>query len=75
LTSALEGVRRDGYASEIEESQIGWRGLAVPIFNAAGACSGALSVEMPLTSWNPAVSAKTIALLREAAHAIGAELP
>jgi DNA-binding IclR family transcriptional regulator len=75
LKRALEGVRRDGYAGEIEESQTGWRGLGVPIFNAAGACSGALGVEMPLAAWNPAKAAKTIALLREAAHAIGAELP
>lgn len=75
LTSALDDVRRDGHAGEIEESQIGWRGLGVPIFNALGACAGALSVEMPLSSWNPALAGKTVALLREASHAIGAELP
>jgi DNA-binding IclR family transcriptional regulator len=74
LASALECIRRDGYASEVEESQIGWRGFGVPIFSAAGHCAGALSVEAPLPVWNPATSAKTIALLREAAHAIGAEL-
>lgn len=74
LTSALEGIRRDGYAPEVEESQIGWRGFGVPIFTAAGHCAGALSVEVPLPSWNPAAEAKTIALLREAALAIGSEL-
>jgi IclR family KDG regulon transcriptional repressor len=74
LTSALEGIRRDGYATEIEESQIGWRGCAVPIFTAPGLCVGALAVEAPQPSWNPATSAKTIALLRVAAQTIGAEL-
>jgi DNA-binding IclR family transcriptional regulator len=75
LTSALERIRRDGYADEIEESQIGWRGLGVPIFSASGTCAGALSVEMQLPFWNPATLAKTVALLRDAAHTIGAELP
>jgi DNA-binding IclR family transcriptional regulator len=75
ITRALEDVRRNGYAEEVEESQIGWCGLGVPIFNARGACAGALSVEMLLPFWNPAAKARTVALLREAAHAIGAELP
>jgi IclR family KDG regulon transcriptional repressor len=75
LTGALEVIRRDGYATEIEESQIGWGGSGVPIFTAAGSCAGAIGVEMPHPSSHPATSAKTIALLRAAAHAIGAELP
>jgi DNA-binding IclR family transcriptional regulator len=74
LTSELECIRRDGYANELEESQIGWRGAGVPIFSAAGHCAGAISVEMPLASWSPAISAKIIALLSEAARNIGAEL-
>lgn len=74
LTGALESIRRDGYATEIEESQIGWRGFGVPIFNVSGACVGALSVEIPQSAWSPATAAKTIALLRGAAQTIGAEL-
>ena len=75
LASVLEGIRRDGYASEIEESQIGWRGVGVPIFTASERCAGALSVELPQPSWNPAAADTTIALLHDAARAIGAELP
>ncbi len=75
LTRALECIRHDGYATEIEESQIGWRGFGVPIFTVSGLCVGALGIEAPQPSWNSASSAKTIALLRGAAQAIGAELP
>lgn len=74
LTSAIECIRRDGYATEVEESQIGWRGFGVPIFSGSGLCVGALGIEVPQPSWNPAASAKTIALLRGAAQSIGAEL-
>jgi DNA-binding IclR family transcriptional regulator len=75
LASALEGVRRDGFASEIGESQIGWRSVGVPIFTASKRCAGALSVELPQASWKPASADKTIALLLDAAGAIGAQLP
>lgn len=75
LASMLEGIRRDGYASEIEESQIGWRGVGVPILTGSGRCAGALSIEVPQPSWSPGASDKTIALLHDAARAIGAELP
>ena len=74
LTGALERIRRDGYATESEESQIGWCGFGVPIFSISGTCVGALSVEAPQALRNPATSAKTIALLRGAAQTIGAEL-
>ena len=74
LTSALASVRRDGYATESEESQIGWCGFGVPILTVSGNCAGALSVEAPQPLRNPATSAKTIALLRRAAQTIGAEL-
>lgn len=75
LTTELECIRRDGFASEIVESQLGWRCLGVPILTAAGHCAGALSVEIPPASWNPATAAKTVALLRDAALTIGGGLP
>lgn len=75
VKAALAEVRRDGYARENEESQIGWSGIAVPIRTAAGRCAGALGVEVQQPAWNPAAGAKTLALLRDAARAIGADLP
>jgi DNA-binding IclR family transcriptional regulator len=75
LTSALESIRNAGYATEIEESQLGWSGLGVPIFSKAGRCAGALGVEIPQPAWNPATSAKAVALLHDAARGIGVELP
>lgn len=75
LAGALERVRRDGFATEIEESQLGWSGFAVPIFNQAGRCAGALGVELPQAAWAAATFNKTIGLLRTAATAIGGDLP
>jgi IclR family KDG regulon transcriptional repressor len=75
VTSEFRKIRRDGYASEIEESQLGWSSLAVPIFTASGRCAGAVGVEIPQPTWSSATSAKAVALLRDAAQAIGLELP
>jgi DNA-binding IclR family transcriptional regulator len=75
LVHALEGIRADGFATDIEESQIGWHGLAVPIMNGDGAPVGALAVEQWQQSWTPATSAQAVSLLRGAAKVIGAEFP
>jgi DNA-binding IclR family transcriptional regulator len=47
LKSALEKVRRDGYAIENQESTVGDAGLAAPIFDRRGAVVGAIGIVGP----------------------------
>jgi IclR family transcriptional regulator, KDG regulon repressor len=55
LTNELVTVRKNGYAIEDQEEEMGVRCVGAPIFNASGRIIGAVSVtgiisELPLTS-------------------------
>src|SRR2546430_6496821 len=54
LLEILEGVRRDGYAENHEETAIGLHALSVPIRNATGAVLAALTVCVPTSRTRPA---------------------
>jgi len=75
LTAAeLEAVRTNGFAVEVEESQVGWRSLAAPIFDAAGVNLGAVAVETSRPTWNPRTASNALHLVRLAVHSIGQAL-
>ncbi len=53
LRSILEGVRRSGYAENVDETAIGLYAASVPIQNAAGAIIAALTVCIPTSRLSP----------------------
>lgn len=74
----LERIRREGYATEVEETRIGYHAAAVPVLGPGGAYTAALSVIAPtvgtslprlLGELTAAADAVTTRLARQAAHA------
>jgi IclR family transcriptional regulator, acetate operon repressor len=47
LTAELETVRRDGYATAVDELEEGMVAVASPVFDAGGGCVAALSISGP----------------------------
>jgi DNA-binding IclR family transcriptional regulator len=47
LRAELERVRREGYATAVEELEVGLNAVAAPVFDATGACVAAVSVSGP----------------------------
>ena len=60
LRSELQGVRRDGFASAIDELELGLSAVAAPVFDEKGNVVAALSVSGPTLRLTP----KRIAELR-----------
>jgi DNA-binding IclR family transcriptional regulator len=78
LPAELERVRREGYATEIEETRIGYHAVAVPVLGPDGVYLAALSVIAPtagthlprlLRELASAAEAISTRLARQAAHA------
>jgi DNA-binding IclR family transcriptional regulator len=78
LPAELERIRREGYATEVEETRIGYHAAAVPVLGPGGAYTAALSVIAPtagtslprlLRELTAAADAVTTRLARQAAHA------
>jgi DNA-binding IclR family transcriptional regulator len=78
LPAELERIRREGCATEVEETRIGYHAAAVPVLGPGGVYTAALSVIAPtagtslprlLRELTAAADAVTIRLARQAAHA------
>ena len=74
LRSELEGVRRNGWATSVDEFEEGLHGVAVPVFDASGSCRAALSVAGPSYRMSRSHLAELAELCREAAMEIGTRL-
>jgi DNA-binding IclR family transcriptional regulator len=72
LRAQLDGVRRSGIATEVEEAVLGECGVAAPLGDAAGDVVGAIGLVVPTAEW-PLEAAATDAL-RSAARAVSREL-
>ena len=72
LRSELRAVLSQGYALDREEDYVGVECVAVPVFDASGACIAAVSVSYPAS---PAErTAELIDLVADAAHKVSAAL-
>ena len=74
LRSELEGVRRNGWATSVDEFEEGLHGVAVPVFDASGSCRAALSVAGPSYRMSRSHLSELAELCKEAAMAIGTRL-
>lgn len=72
LEAELEKVRADGYALDLEEQDIGVSCVAVAL--PGGPVPGAVSVSGPSARMTTAVIQSAVVLLKDAAHALGAEI-
>src|ERR1051325_3979119 len=74
LKKVLEGIRARGYAIEDEESEIGMRCIAVPLFNDAGEAVAAVGLAGPVTRLSKKALSGYIPHVLETAAAISARL-
>jgi len=71
LLSQLEKIRAAGWATEFEETRLGYASLAAPVWQSDGILAGALSVTTPTSRMNVN---RLVGSLRAAAFGIGREL-
>ncbi|MFV0333066.1 MAG: DNA-binding transcriptional regulator KdgR [Tropicimonas sp.] len=75
LAAQLTGIRAQGFAEEIEESEAGVRCMATPILDHLGHSVAAISISFPLFRFDEARKADYVALLQgcgnEASRALG----
>jgi DNA-binding IclR family transcriptional regulator len=69
LRTVLAQIRRQGYAWNLHESEVGVVSAAAPIRNLAGRVVAAMSVAGPETRMEPAMPQMTRAVMEAAAHA------
>jgi DNA-binding IclR family transcriptional regulator len=74
LRSELEGVRRNGWATSVDEFEEGLHGVAVPVFDASGSCRAALSVAGPSYRMSRSRLSELAERCKEAAMEIGTRL-
>ena len=74
LKKVLEGIRARGYAIEDEESEIGMRCIAVPLFNDASEVVAAVGLAGPVTRLSKKALSGYIPHVLETAAAISARL-
>ena len=74
LRSELEGVKRNGWATSVDEFEEGLHGVAVPVFDASGSCRAALSVAGPSYRMSLSRLPELAAHCKEAAMEIGTRL-
>lgn len=75
LRAEVERVRRQGYATDIEESDRNYSAIAVPIFGRGGECVAAIAVALPVGRMPANPGEELLAHLQAAAKAIAMELP
>lgn len=66
LAAQLAAMRGQGYAEECEESEIGVRCLAAPVFDHGGRVAAAISLSFPVIRFDPARRTDYAALVRRA---------
>ncbi len=74
LRAEVDQVKRQGFATDIEESDLNYSALAVPVMGRRGECAAAIAVALPVGRMSPKPSAKLLGYLQEAASAISQEL-
>ena len=74
LGTILEQVRHKGYAVDDEESEVGMRGIAAPIFDATGAAIAAVGLAAPVQRLTKVQMRKLIAAVTANAAAISQRL-
>lgn len=74
LGAIIEQVRQSGYAVDDEESEVGMRGIAAPIFDESGAAIAAVGLAGPLQRLTKVRTRKLIAQVVDNAAAISARL-
>lgn len=74
LEQALERIRRDGFAIDLEEAEVGSRAVAVPIIGAEGHVFGAISVSGAVNRLSLQKLKSFAALIREEIGGIVTEL-
>ncbi len=79
VRTRLAEMRRVGYGRTADTYEADVASIALPLFDARGACTGAIAVAAPVTRLTPAATAKTltalIAAARETMAAWGGQLP
>lgn len=75
LRDEIALVRRQGYATDIEESSFNYSAVAVPILGYGGACLAAIAVALPVGRMPSRPNPELLGFLKEAADAISRELP
>lgn len=73
LVDEIERVRKQGWAMETEESEIGLRCFGAPVFDSANRCVGAVSISIPVARF-VYDEAGLIADIKETAAAISRDL-
>lgn len=68
LREHLEIVRRDGYAFEHEEGEMGLFCCGVPVFSGRDICAGAVSISMPTTRMPTSLDALMLDVKNAARH-------
>jgi IclR family transcriptional regulator, acetate operon repressor len=74
LTPELQGVRARGYATSIDELEVGLTAVAAPVLAATGQALAALSISGPTARLTSDRIAQLAPLLVEEAHALAARL-
>ena len=74
LERALEGIRADGWASSIDESEVGLSSVAAPIFDYTTRVIAAISVAGPGDRFGAKTTARLVAHLKEATAVISREM-
>jgi DNA-binding IclR family transcriptional regulator len=74
LRGEVVRVRRQGFATDIEESDSNYSALAVPILRRGGECVAAIAVALPVGRMLSRPNTELLGYLKEAAHAISQEL-
>jgi DNA-binding IclR family transcriptional regulator len=70
LSKELEVIRRNGYASSYEETDIGAWGVATPIFDGRGQVVAAIGVAGPTTRYSEETANRYVELCRQSAGRI-----
>ena len=74
LREELAQVRRQGFATDIEESDKNYSAIAVPVIGHLGECIAAIAVAMPISRMSAAPDAVLLADLKETSHSITMEV-
>ena len=74
LQAELARTRQRGYALDDEESTVGLRCVAAPIYAAAGKTVAAMSISVPVSRWSPARQEELLALALDGARELSERL-